>query len=769
MLRPRSLRPALAAAALALGATLAVPGVVPQAAPGAVAAPAVAPAADEEGTQDGIDDDTEDEAPLAVSITSLTPGAIPRRGPIRVSGEVTNRSAETWSTVKLYPFLGATPMTSAEQLAAAAELPHQEYVGDRIIEVGDTVDELAPGESAPFTIRLPRSRIPVTAAGVYWFGVHALGESVAGRDDVADGRARTFLPLVEPGTPGRVRTAVVIPLRRALTRESDGSLAGVEAWTRTLGSEGSLRSLVDLGASAGDQPVTWLIDPALVDAVRDLAAGNPPRSLAPTVPGAPAEDDDQGDREGGDNDSDDGSSGGSSGGPDVGFSPGAAVTDGDGGDAGQGRGAAGHEPDEAERAAAEVASAWLGRLAAAMEGDEVLTLPYGDLDVAGAVAVDPSLLDRTRARSAEATSSWAVGTDPAIASPTGYLDAATVRAASPGDTLLVTDRMFGPDAPGVAKAAGRRLVVTSSAVAEGGPGPDDPLSGLAVRQRLLSEAALRLLTPGRTPLVVQLPGGWRPGSISGFFDGLEEDWLVPGTVADAADRDGTAVDLADLAIPERQDARRVDAATFEAAAGLVRDGEVLQHVLRDNTSVAAEVADEALAAVSYSSRGRVSTARLAVLASRRWIAERLASVTIDAPRGVALSSANGRFAATVSNGLDEPVEVSIQAVTDDPAAISIEGPETVEIGAGQRASVLLDATTREPGVHKVRLVLTDHTATPDDDPTPIGDTEELSIRSIEASGIIWVIIGAGAVLLFGTIAVRLVRSVLRARREEASA
>ncbi|MBC9732396.1 DUF6049 family protein [Nocardioides marmotae] len=748
MLRPRSLRPALAAAVLTLAG--AVTGLVVPPAPASPVVATRAPVA-------AVEADT---APLGVTIESLTPGAIPRRGPIRVAGSVINRSDETWSAIKLYPFLGSTPMTTAAELAAATEVPAEQEVGNRIVEVSDVVDELAPGEAAPFRLTLPASRITVDAAGVYWFGVHALGESAAGRVDGADGRARTFLPLVPRTTRGEIRTAIVVPLRRPIDHESDGSLADVTSWTRTLETGGTLRSLVDLGASAGDRPVSWLVDPALVDAVRRLADGNPPRSLGPTEPG------DQG---------------GPSEGPDASFSPepdGDGGNEGDGGDSDSGdgengenggdRASRGHEPTADELLAAEAAATWLDRLSAAMSGDEVLALPYGDLDVAGALATDPGLLERTRDRSTEVTATWDVPTTPALGSPSGYLDPAAIRAVSPSDTLLVTDRMLGEDAPGVATVGGRRLVVTSSGAASGGPGPDDPLAAVALRQRVLAEAAVRLTSPGRKPLVVQLPAGWTPDSASGFFEGLDEGWVSLGTVAEAADRTGTPVDLADLDYPARQAERRLDPETFETATGLIGAGQVLQRVLRDNTEVAGEVSDEAFAAVSYSSRGRSTTTRLSLLASRRWIDGKLDSVTIEAPRGVALSSADGRFGATVVNDLAEPVEVSIQAVTDDPAALSIEGPRTVEVGANQRVSVLLDASTREPGVHRVRLVLTDHTDDPEDTPTPLGSAEEVSIRSIQASAVIWVIMGAGALLLFSAIAVRLVRRVRRARREEAT-
>ena len=59
-----------------------------------------------------------------------------------------------------------------------------------------------PDETASFSLELKRSQIPVSAAGVYWFGAHALGNTTDARDGVADGRARTLLPLVPPGDAG---------------------------------------------------------------------------------------------------------------------------------------------------------------------------------------------------------------------------------------------------------------------------------------------------------------------------------------------------------------------------------------------------------------------------------------------------------------------------------------------------------------------------------------------------------------------------------------
>ena len=60
---------------------------------------------------------------------------------------------------------------------------------------------------------------------------------------------------------------------------------------------------------------------------------------------------------------------------------------------------------------------------------------------------------------------------------------------------------------------------TSYGAATGGPGPEPRLGALAFRQRVLAEAALRLITPGRRhPLIVVVP---RSVEGSSGFDLLE--------------------------------------------------------------------------------------------------------------------------------------------------------------------------------------------------------------------------------------------------------
>jgi hypothetical protein len=705
----------------------------------------------------------EEDTPLSVTIDQLTPSTIPDRGVVRVSGKVTNNDTVPWTTINVYAFISDEPLTSAAQLDEAAKTPSDAIVGGRITDKKDIIHELAPGDSAPYSFSIPRRLLrgqsPGLAAGdpgVYWFGVHALGEGPDGRDEVADGRARTFLPWVPPAREGQEPTAIVIPLRHQLIYTDDGSVDDLAGWTQTLSPGGRLRSLVDFGASAGDRTVTWVVDPAMVDAVRRLAAGNPPRSLEPNLQA--------GQDDGEDNDDeatvDSSASASASDAPTESPSPTADTA------------ATGDSPldldelDPVVQAAAKAAQAWLARLGDAMRPeDQVMTLPYGDIDVAGAAEHDPGLYQRAVARAGSTLPGYDVTTTPVVSSPSGFLSTEGIRATDPASTILLTDAMFGEtpgDAPSLARTESREAVVTSTGAAEGGPGPDSRTALIAMRQRLLAEAAVRFLHDDQAPLTMVVPHDWNPSDGATFFGGLDTDWLDLTSVA-AVTRAAAPepVDGATLRYPKWQREAALDQASFDAADELIRSGVALQNVLTLNNLVAGTVTDQALGSTSYSARTRPLANQSSAERSRAWIEQRLSRVHVSAPRAVTLSSSSGQFAATITNDLDQPVTVALDAVSDD--RLSITGPRRVEVRANGRVAVLLTARTGENGIHDVRLLVTDKRG------TPLGASTSLSIRSAQVSNVIWLFLATGLTLLFGAIGVRLFRRVRNARRAPADA
>ena len=669
--------------------------------------------------------------PLAVTIDTLNPSVIPESGNVTITGTVTNTTTETWLGVNVYPLTSdSLSMTSVAELDAAAQALPDQVVGERIVEVSDHIEQLVPGEVQPYTLRVPRRFLGRTE-GVHWLGVHALGENVDGRDDRADGRARTFIPLVDDGRPA-LPTALVLQLRKRIVYAADGRVDQPARWAVDLAPGGRLSTVLEMGVEAGSRPMTWLMDPAVIAAVNSLVAGNPsrmPPAAEPVEEGeepAPTES------------------------PSATTGTGEALTDPT-------------DPDRAVAAAAVQGQEWLDRLPTALAGKQLLTLPYGDVDASAASHLAPELLTGAHTTSLIAMAELGLTGSPAIGSPNGFINPQAIRDADPGTTVLATNAAVGIDAPTLADVDGHEVVLTSATAVEGGPGPDDPLATVAVRQRILSEAAVRLLSPGNEPLVVTLPTDWAPLDIRGFYTGLDVDWIDLSRVSDLTDSVVEApepVPAEDFVYPEFQQDFELDAANFNAAEELIGAGGTMQQVLTLNTTVGEAVTREAYTGLSYWQRARVNEARAAATRSRLWIENTLGGVTVHGPPSVTLSSATGQFPATVRNGLDETVLVQIDAAPS--SGLTVDVPDPVELDPGESTRLRLSATTEGVGTHTVRLFV----ATVDG--TPLGSSTELPIRSNQVSQIIWIVMIAGGGLLFGAIALRLFRRVRAARAGSAT-
>jgi hypothetical protein len=679
------------------------------------------------------------DAPLLVTIDELTPGEVPERGPVIVSGTVINRDVETWTGISLYPFINAglcpgcpAPITTEAELVEAAATDPTIAVGNRVVDVSASVDSLEPGEVEPYSIRVPRALLEVTSPGVYWFGVHALGASESTPDDLfADGRARTFLPYVPRGTDGirgEIDAAVVVPLRYPTRHLQTGAIAKVRDWVAAFEPTGELGGPLAFGTAAFGRPVTWLVDPAVPDAARLLRRGNPPRDPGPTETDAEDPGDDESPSEG-----------------------------------------ASEEPEEpgplADSPVAMAAQEWLDAVEVQIRDEEVLALPYGDLDMSATPEWMPALYPVARARTGDVLSAWETPTSPVIASPGGFLDPAGIAAIDDDSTLLITDRMFdesnyplGP--PAVGEYDDHSIVATSYGAATGGPGPEPRLAPIAFRQRVLAEAALRLITPGqRRPLIVVVPLTVDSEGATSFWTGLDPGWLNLTTVEDAVDRPATTVEPDTLTYPAGQETAELDSTVFYEAQRLIEAGSTLQNLLVDADEIAAGVRDEALTGASYHFRTDPTDTANRLENSRLWIERQLRSIGIDGPPGVTLSSADGSFAVTVTNDLDRTVTVQLEAdsIGDE---VSIDVGDPVVLAAESRTTILLDAHTKGAGVHNVTLSVTDV------DGTPLGSSVEVPIRSGQVSEVIWVILGVGGGILFVAIALRLIRRFRRHRREE---
>lgn len=682
------------------------------------------------------------EDPLKVHLDSISPTTLSDDDqPITITGTLTNQSDEPWTNINLYAFNSSAPIVDATSLAASAAIEADAFVGERIVTPGTeaTVAGLDPGQTADFSLTVPRAELQVTASGVYWLGVHASGDSSEPRDAFADGRARTFIPLV-PRAPGKnpdtVDAAIVVPIRETVWVTPDGRVDRVGKWARSLGVGGRLHSILGAGDPTTGVPLTWLVDPAVLAAVARLAAGNPQRSITPDPDAPPVEPTEEPTEE------PESPTEGAPAGPE----PFATMTDP----------IPPVDPEQEltqeEQRVADLATAWLDRFKVVTSGQTVLALPYGDLDVSAAAEHGPAYYQQAVTRSNQVMAFLGVAASPALAPRDGILSRAAIEDATWDSTILMADTSFAvpPNAPqSMVRLLEHKVVVTSSGAAAGGPSPtaaDDPL---ALRQRLLSEAALRLQSGSRSPVVVMLPADWRPADPSTLFSGLDVPWLDPVTVADLSLRPAASMNGDGLAYTEEDEAAELDVANFSAADELTDRANQLASVLTLQNLVRQQVADEVLMSLSTGHRINAGRAADSARAATGFLADQLSSVTVDAPDAVTLSGESGKFGADVVNGLDQPVTVRISVQSD--GSLELEDQGVLQIGADSRFRIRPLVTANRPGIHQVGLVLTDAQG------TPLGAAADMQIRAAQVSGLIWLLLAGGALLLFGTIAVRLVR------------
>jgi hypothetical protein len=733
----------VAAAVVAGGSVLGTP----------VTAAAAAPVDSAAVVTDAADDVPSD--PLQVVIERLNPSTVPERGRVTVAGTVRNRSTVDWSQLKVYLLTSYDPLTSQADLADAAASGPLTEIGPRITDpdLYTAVPDLAPGESTSFRLSVPRDRLNISGeAGVYWLGVHVLGTAEGARIDGADGRARTFLPLVPPRTPA-TRLALAVQLRNHTVRAPDGSLGGLSGWQAALSRDGRLGRLVRLGATAGGFPLTWLVDPAVLDAARSVAHDNPPLTLDAAPPdegGAPADD------PGGDT----------------------------GADSGNGTGSASESPepdpavdpdDTPVGPEARTAAGWLTTFTQAVGTGTVLALPYGDLDVDAAVRLgQPELAGKALAISGDLLTQLGLPWTGVLAPIDGLVSPTALPSVGSDVPVLVTREAVADAAtPAVARSRpgsvlerfdGGRILVTPSTHAVWGPGPGARRTALSVRQRLLADAALHAMSPrADEPLVRMLPVAWDPGTGwrgARFFRGLDQPWLSGVNLADTvegATPEGQLNPVLDLDYPETQADKELSYGPIATASRLTQRGTELERMLTDNTVVDDELARQALLTTSVWSRRRPVLATARARAALELVDGWLGSVTVRGPSFVTMSSETGTFLMTLVNGLDQPVTVGLRATVPD-GVLDLTTSDPIELPPRGRGPVEVDATASGIGVHQVTLqpVSSDGDA--------VGQVATLSIRSSRVGMILWVVMGVGSALLFLMIAYRIVQRVRQRRR-----
>lgn len=662
------------------------------------------------GTADDLVEPSAEVTPLTVDLNRLSPATIPTRGRLVLAGTVTNDSDETWSAINVDPFISRTPMTTRDQLAEAAASDPATEVGQRLVKAGqfDPIGDLAPGQSAPFRISLPVKDLIGTeitgAPGVYWIGVHALGQNAAGRDLAADGRARTFIPLVDSSE--KTSVALVVPVRDRVRRDPEGRVLSTTDWARALAPGGRLGRIAEFAASAGASQATLLVDPAVLEAVSDLKDENPPISLGATPePESP--------------------------------SPSPSLS---------------RDSNRLEPADRVNAESWLASIRATAARQTTLGLGYADPDVASLARRRPALLAAATKLSAQTFSELGITARPTIAPPDGWFDDDLLGRLAADTTVLVSDHSAPRTRTRWSTVAGQALVFTDEQASSGGPGPTSATDALAMRQRIIADAALRL--PSTSPMVVQLPDDWDPGEgwqLADFFNSLDQPWLDLVPLAQSSlsvDPEFTAT----LGYPKAVQRAELPLANIDTTTTLSSTASVLSALLRSENTIAHDLSAVAFTAVSYHARDEKLLARQQVLATDDKMRGILGKVRVIGTDFVTLSGGSGSLAVTVVNGLQQPIVVGVQPRTANQG-VTIDSTEPFEMAPGQRTVLRLHAESSGIGVDQIML-------TPvTEDGTALGTALTFRLRTSQVGNLIWAVLGAGGLLLVVMIARRIRRGL----------
>ncbi len=654
---------------------------------------------------------------LAVTIDALTPVALGTGDTLVVSGRVSNPSSQAWSRLRVHLVMPSVPLTDAAAVDAALAEPSADVTGTRLTSPGVVVEagDLQPGDTTTFQLEVPATELPVTTAGVYPVGVHVLATGGDGaRSPDAVGRAYTVVPYVADERTASTRVSMVWPFIAPIQRDARNRYVGTPALVQSVSPGGRLRRMLDLARADVSAPSTVLIDPALLDALRDLANGSygPARDNAPGGTAA--------------------------------YTPSAVVD---------------------ESTAAGRVQVFLTELVAYARSHAVWALPYGRPDTAALTRRSAGesgkvVVEAAQAATAATLAQFDLSARIVSWSPNGITNANRINGAR---RLGATAFLVSPEVlPGWTRADSTALstpiadkpadlVVVDPTLAPESAGSNPTL---VLRQRVAARATLAALGHGSRTVVVVPDPSFDPGNEwarARFPTLFDAPWINPVT-ADAQLGDRAAAWEGRVRLPAKANQRPIDGDQVAAAARIVGSGSVVSEILGDDER--RDVFYQQSAALATSQDWRAARTRGVQHAEEQAasVSRILERVSVSTSSFVTLSGSSGRFPVTITNELTSPVTVGVHFTADDAAA-RIEDIAPQEIPAGQSVTLTVSADVGQATT--TTFVATLATA----EGSLFGEGAAFTLRSSVVGRIIWFFLGLALLL----VVVAIVRRVVKAR------
>ena len=229
---------------------------------------------------------------VEVSLDSLSP-SIPTDGDtVTVSGTVTNKGKQTVTDAHVGLRVASAAVTGRSAIDDAARRRGFDQFTDGT-EVGGKYEEkfaeLASGVAQPFTISVPVKELDLGADGVYQLGVSLSGRTSSAQYDQVLGIQRTFLPWQPDEAGTKTKTTYLWPLISTahLTAETGPGEQQTPVFLNDdLAKEISAGGRLEQMLTLGkDLDITWVIDPDLLASVVAMTGNYQVRSGGTTVAG----------------------------------------------------------------------------------------------------------------------------------------------------------------------------------------------------------------------------------------------------------------------------------------------------------------------------------------------------------------------------------------------------------------------------------------------------------------------------------------------------
>jgi hypothetical protein len=638
-----------------------------------------------------------------------TPGARLRAtGSVRVIGDLPLTEVE----VRLR--ISRTRLNSRGELTAVAAGRTSSRDGD-IVARQALRGRLTAGQRANFDVAVDLDDVEALQE----FGVHVLNVEVVARSREGLARAaivRTFLPWVparrdfKPAGFAWLWPLVAPPAQLADGRYADDSLSGEMA------GDGRLGRITAAGSRLGQQmPLTWVVDPALLETAEDMSDGYTVRAEDPSQP----------------------------------------AVDGVG---------------------AGAAQQWLDQVRTATRLGDVATLPYADPDVValrrGGLTSD---LVAARGRG-DAMAAELLGRDVVtdLAWPAdGYADRPTLRTLRSGGTQAVVlnagaipTELALPFTPtgrvDIGTRDGRLTGLLYDPVLTATMGPGANAQPLLAAQRFVAETAMITaelpgIGPERTILIAP-PRNWSPPPE--LLDrivsaSLQAPWLSAVSVADLRASKPPEIDREPLTYPRSIRRRELPVAYLDAVRDLHERIATFSAVLTEPETIVPPLDAAVFRLESTWWRGRDD--RLGRLTGTRGYVLELRDQVQVLPGSYTFGSKSGTIPLTVSNDLTQAVSVRI-GLTPSPPRLEVGTVGQVRIPAESKVQVEVPATAIANGPVVIRTAL----LTPGGD--QYGQPVQLRIQVTQYGTVALGIPAVAAAVLFATAGYRLFRRAAAARR-----